>query len=187
MGLEFLGYCIIAFCAALGSGLMLWRLIEREILSRSVLQIAALLKILPPLIALTIPYLQDSEYYQEHTSGNQVAHWLIVAAFAALGLAGSSLAVGGFSFLTSVSTSMTPWFANAATAILAPVSLAGIAGGWVAERWGFDRLFAVTLAVAIVALLTSGLLPVTASRQPRTGAGVAGPARPFRPHRLILR
>ncbi len=187
IGLEFLGYCTIAFCAAMAGGLILWRMLEQEVLSRSVLQIAALLKILPPLIALTVPYLQDSAYYQEHTSGNQVAHWMIVAAFAALGLAGASLAAGGFWFLTSVSTSMTPWFSTATTAVLAPVSLAGISGGWIAERWGFDRLFAAALAVALVALLASGLLPVTASRQPRTGAGVAGPARQFRPQRLISR
>ncbi|MBX3070189.1 MAG: hypothetical protein KF883_06845 [Thermomicrobiales bacterium] len=176
MQADFLGYCAIAFSAGLLGGLLLWRLLRESILARSVLQVGTVLRIAPPLIAVMIPYLQESAYYQEHTSTNAVPHWLIVAAFATLGCSAASIGIGGYAFVTSISTSMTPWFASVTTAILAPVSLLGIGAGWVARNWGFDILFAVALALSLVALLACGLLPVTAIRQPQTGAGVATPA-----------
>lgn len=176
MQADFLGYCAIAFTAAFLAGLLLWRSLRTSVLARSVLQIGAVLRIAPPLIAIIIPYLQDSVYYQEHTSGNAFTHWMVVAAFATLGLSGASVATGGYSFVASISAAMTPWFANVTTAILAPFSLLGIGAGWVAREWGFDTLFMVGLVVSLIALLACGLLPVTAVRQSPAGAGVAGPA-----------
>lgn len=188
MQADFLGYCAIGYTAALGAGLLFWRLRRAAVLSRSVLQIGAVLHIVPPLLVVIIPYLQDSAYYQERVTGNAVTHWMIVAAFATLGLSSASIATGSFAFVTSISPAMSQWFANAATMILAPVTLLGIGAGWIAREWGFDTLFAASLVISLLALLACGLLPVTAVRQHQIGAGIAGPA-PDRPgsSRLLIR
>ena len=187
LNLDNLGYCVIAFCGAIGAGLLLWSFLGQSVLARSVLQVGAVLKVVPCLIAVTIPYLEESAYYQEHASGGEISRWAIVAAFAAIGFADASIARGGFDFVTSVSTTMAPSFATTTTVVLAPVSLLAVGAGWIVEEWGFDRLFALGLVVAVVALLSTGFLPVTARRRTPTGAGVAGPAPTIRTNRMLLR
>ncbi len=186
-GFPDLGYCVIAFCGTMVAGLLIWSFIGESVLARSILQVGAVAKVVPPLIVVTVPLLEDSAYYQEHATAATIGKWAIVVAFGALGISGASIASGGYAFLTSVSSNMAPSLASTCTAVLAPFSLLAIAGGWIIDKWGFDTLFAVGLALSIVSLLATGSLPVTARRQPQRGAGVSGSSAPPSRNRFRVR
>ncbi|MGE3797539.1 MAG: hypothetical protein AB7G88_06820 [Thermomicrobiales bacterium] len=185
--LEDLGLAAMAFCGSLALGNVFWTLAGPSVLSRSIIQTGAVFRVVPYLIAFSLPLFEESAYYQEHASAGTIARWAIVAAFAALGFAGASIASGGFTFLMSVSTTMAPSFTSMTTAVIAPFSLLAIGGGWAVKEWGFDTLFSAALALSIVTLLSTGFLPVTARKRPQSGAGIAGPAPSMRANRLLSR
>jgi hypothetical protein len=110
---------------------------------------------------------------------------MVVAAFAALGLAGSSIAAGSYAYLSAIAPVTSGSMVNLANGVLGIVSATAIGAGWIADRWGFDALFASALAASVVALLAGGLLPVTASGQAR--AGVARRSGASGAPRLLMR
>jgi hypothetical protein len=187
MGLEFIGISVTVFALATAAGLLFWSAFDRLRVPRTTLQIAALLKIIPPLIAVSIPYLQSSAYYDDHTSGNALLHWMIVGSFVALGLAMASIITGSIGYLASIPAGLATPFITVSNGVLAVTSTLGFAAGWIADRWGFDRLFAVVLAVAIVSLLSTGLLPVTAMNKTRSGTSMSQVPRALRVNRLSIR
>jgi hypothetical protein len=185
MGFDQLGIAVISYAGMTAAGAAAWRILPSTIFARSSMQVAALLKVLPPLIAVSIPYVESSAYYQEHTDGQAVTHWMVVAAFAALGLAGSSIAAGSYAYLSAIAPVTSGSMVNLANGVLGIVSATAIGAGWIADRWGFDALFASALAASVVALLAGGLLPVTASGQAR--AGVARRSGASGAPRLLMR
>lgn len=173
MNLSYLGYCIAAIGASAAMVLALWRMLDPRISPRSMLQVGAMCKVVPPLIIVSIPYVQSSATYIERGYGVSTLHWLIVAAFAFVGAATAAVVVGSYSLISSLSSAMANTFTELSNLIMGLVSVSGIAAGWIASQWGFDRLFGLALAMAVLALLASGLVPTTAQAANRaTGTAV---------------
>jgi hypothetical protein len=184
---EFIGICVIAYAISTAGGLMVWSAFDRSRVPRTTLQIASFLKVIPPLIAVSIPYLESSSYYDEHTTGSALLHWMIVGSFVALGLATASMITGSTGYLASMPAGLRSQFTTLSNGSLALASTLGFAAGWTADRWGFDRLFAVTLAVAIVSLLSTGWLPSTVVSRDRRGPASSHAPRSLRMNRLSIR
>ncbi|CAN5799255.1 hypothetical protein BH23CHL4_BH23CHL4_19790 [soil metagenome] len=187
MGPEFIGISVVAFAIATAAGLLFWSAFERSRVPRTSLQFASFLKVIPPLIAISIPYLESSAYYDDHTSGNALLHWMIVGAFVALGLAMASIITSSIGFLATVPPGLASPSATISNGALALTSMSGFLAGWIADRWGLDRLFAVALAVAIIALLSTGSLPVTAINRARPGPATTRAPGAMRTNRLSIR
>ena len=174
---TFLGIYVIGFCAALAVGLPMARSLGARRGGRAVLQASTWMKLIAPLLLLTIPYLRDSPDVADRVSSDRFYLWMLVACFAALGLSLAFQGAGNFQYLSEISpaTNRAGYFATANVALMC-AALFPLLGAWIVESWDFQRLFGVTAAVALLAVLLSGILvdnrtvasrPATATRLSR--------------------
>jgi MFS family permease len=108
---------------------------------------------------LTVPYLRDSPDVAERISGDRFYLWMLAICFAALGLSLAFQGAGNFQYLSEIApaTNRVGYFATA-NVVLMFATLFPLLGAWIVESWDFQRLFGVTAAVALVAVLLSGIL-----------------------------
>lgn len=157
--LTFLGIYVIAFCVAIAGCLPLARSLSARRGGRAVLQTAVWLKLIAPLLMLTIPYLQDSADVAKHVSGDRFYLWMLAACFAALGASLAFQGTGNFQYLSEIAPSIErAGYFSIANIVLMFVTLFPLVGAWIVDSWDFQRLFAVTAAVALLAVLLSGIL-----------------------------
>lgn len=156
---TFLGVYVIAFCAALAIGLPLARTVGLRRGGRAVLQASTWMKLIAPLLLLTIPYLRDSADVADRVSGDRFYLWMLVVCFAALGLSLAFQGAGNFQYLSEIApaTNRAGYFATANVALML-ATLFPLLGAWIVEGWDFQRLFGVAAAVALLAVLLSGIL-----------------------------
>ncbi|MCA9859099.1 MAG: MFS transporter [Thermomicrobiales bacterium] len=174
---TFIGIYVIAFCAALALALPLCRSLANRRGGRAVLQAAVWLKLIAPVVLLTIPYLRDSADVAERVSGDRFFLWMIVVCFVALGASLALQSAGNFQYLSEIApaTNRDGYFSTT-NLVLMVTALFPLLGAWIVDSWGFDRLFGVTGAIALLAVLLSGILvdkrtvasrPATATRLTR--------------------
>jgi MFS family permease len=155
----FLGVYVIAFCVALALCLPLSRSLSGRRGGRATLQTAIWLKLIAPLIMLTIPYLRDSADVADRVSGDRFYLWMLAACFAALGASLAFVGTGNFQYLSEIAPTTTrAGYFSTANIVLMVASLFPLVGAWILNEWDFQRLFGVTAAVALVAVLLSGIL-----------------------------
>ncbi len=156
---TFLGIYVIAFCAALAIGLPLARSLGTRRGGRAVLQASTWMKLVAPLLLLTIPYLRDSANVADRVSGEQFYLWMLVGCFAALGLSLAFQGSGNFQYLSEIAPAVNrAGYFSTTNIVLMFATLFPLAGAWIVQSWDFQRLFAVTAAVALLAVLLSGIL-----------------------------
>lgn len=157
--LTFLGIYVIAFCAALALFLPVSRTLAARRGGRAVLQSAVWLKLIAPLLMLTIPYLRDSADIADRVSGDRLYLWMLAACFVALGASLAFQATGNFQYLSEIApaTDRATYFSTA-NLVLMLATLFPLLGAWILDGWGYDRLFGVSAAIALLAVLLSGIL-----------------------------
>jgi hypothetical protein len=170
---TFLGVFVICFCGALAVCLPLSRSLAAHRGGRAALQTAVWLKLIAPLLLLTIPYLQDSADVAKHLSGDRLYLWMLAVCFASLGASLAFQGTGNFQYLSEIApaTNRAAYFSTA-NVVLMFATLFPLVGAWILEGWDFQRLFGVSAAVALLAVLLSGVLVdnrIVASR-PTTSA-----------------
>ncbi len=156
---TFLGVYVIGFCAALAAGLPLARSLGSRRGGRAVLQASTWMKLIAPLLLLTIPYLRDSTDVAERVSNDRFYLWLLAVCFAALGLSLAFQSLGNFQYLNEIApaTNRSGYFATA-NVVFMFATLFPLLGAWIATRWDFERLFGAAAATALLAVLLSGIL-----------------------------
>ena len=108
---------------------------------------------------LTIPYLQDSADVAEHVSGDRFYLWMLAVCFVALGVSLAFQGAGNFQYLSEIAPAVErPGYFSTANMVLMFAILFPLLGAWILEGWDFQRLFAVSAAVALLAVLLSGIL-----------------------------
>lgn len=172
---DFLGVYVIAFCAAIALALPLARGLAARRGGRAALQSAVFLKLIAPLVLLTIPYLQDSAKVTDRVSDDRFFLWMLTACFAAIGASQAFQSTGNFQYLTEIApaTERSGFFATT-NFVLMFATLYSFLGAWILDRWDFQHLFGIAGAVALVAVLLSGVLVdnrVVASRPATVRAG----------------
>jgi MFS family permease len=117
------------------------------------------LKLIAPLTMLTIPYLRDSTDVAGHVSGDRFYLWMLAVCFAALGGSLAFQAAGNFQYLSEIAPAINrSSYFSTANVVLTFAALFPLIGAWIVEGWDFERLFAVSAAVALLAVLLSGIL-----------------------------
>jgi hypothetical protein len=153
----------------------LFALAERRGGPRTVMQVTALFQMLAPLIALILPYLSDSELYQDRFDDNRPIFYAFAAVYFCLGIALAGHARGNFGYLmANAPEGLRPAFARTGNTLLAIAGLAPLIGAELIERYSYDTLLSSAAIVGLVAVLLSGLL-TSAPLRPRPARSTPAP------------
>lgn len=137
------------------------------------MQSSVWLKLIAPVTLLTIPYLRGSRDVADRVSGDRTFLWMVAVCFVALGLSLAFQFVGNFQYLSEIAPAINrASYFTTANIVLMLATLFSLLGAWIVDRWDFQRLFAVSAALALLAVLLSGILidnRIVASR-PATSA-----------------
>ncbi len=129
--------------------------------NRQLLQLATLARLLMPLIALGVQPLSRWERVTSHVGEpERVIFFAFAVVFIAYGATLSAQMLANFTAVLELARPADrPTLIGFANSILGVVSLVPLLGGLVVDRFGFTAVFLLALALAFLALLTSGLLP----------------------------
>src|SRR5690606_35298369 len=146
-----------------------WTALAHRYGERTCLQVAALVRIIPPLIALMLPYLVSSPQFNRWFTNPATVPVIFGLAYVALGvtLAGQSRA--NFGYLAEAAPERSRATYGAITnAVLAIVAFSPILGGILIERRGYDALLLTATGLGLLAIFASGALTDTHVRTRRT-------------------
>ena len=159
MPLRYLGSAVVVF----GVSLFLLQPVLRRIANRrggrAALQIAAAAKIIPPLVALALPYVLRSDTYNERVTDDRYVAWVVVGSFACIAVALAAVSAGGYRYLEdSIPVRSRAEASRVINVALILGAVAALGGGLVADRWGLDIAFATATGVGLLAIILSGTL-----------------------------
>jgi len=137
----------------------LWVWLERRARSRSVLQAAAVIRLVAPAIALVVPQLAATAPLRQSFPDQALVVNLYGMAIFAIGAALAAQSRANTSYLAGFApTPRLASYTGLTNAILAAVAFVPVLGGVLIERSGYEALFAVTIALGLVAVFASGWL-----------------------------
>lgn len=160
--LAFAGtYLIAVVLARLASG-AIWQPLAARYGTKSVLQVAALIRLPMPLIALLLPYLIDTSLYARHVHNGNVPFYAFGLIYVAYGVALGGQVVGNHAYLMDIApTERRVAYVGLANLVLAAVSFAPLVGAVILDRYGFDDLFVAAIVLGLAAVFVSGALTDT--------------------------
>lgn len=158
----------------------LWLWLERRSGPRSVLQGAAVVRLVAPAIALVVPQLDGIAQLQSEGGIDPRLNFLYGAAFFAIGAALAALSRGGFDYQAAVlARPLLPSATLITNAVLAVFAFAPVVGGLMIQRFGYETLFGAAAVLGLAAVFAGGQLPASpAVAWEATNAGRA--ASPYR-------
>ncbi len=152
------GY-VVAYVAGLLVARPAWAALASRSGERTVLQASALLRLVPPLVALALPYLAATTAWRSRAGDGSWLEIVFGVAFACIGASASGQARGTFGYLGEFApTRSRPIFATILNGGLGLAAFVPIVGGVVVTRSGYDTLFIVATIVALLAVFASGAL-----------------------------
>lgn len=131
--------------------------------NRVALQTTALIRLLMPLLALTLPPLLSWEALAGRVpGGDSTIHYVYSLVFVAYGVALSGQTLANLTYaLELAGPDARPAFVGLVNTMLGLVSFIPLVGGSLVDRFGFEFVFLVALLIALASVLASGLLPQT--------------------------
>lgn len=161
-----LGDYLAAMLVAQVLAVPLWRAVAARQGTKGVLQGTALVRLLVPLVALTVPALAETPLWAERVGHDGVLPWAYGLVFVAIGiaLAGQGRGQGAY-LLETAPAERRGSFATLANMIVAGAAFAMVLGGVVVDRYGFDRAFLAAALVGLGAVFASGALAEGAARR----------------------
>ena len=152
-----------------------WFWVERRSGARTLLQSAAVVRLIAPAIALSTPPLAAIGLIQERLSDATALTTTYGAAFFVVGAALAGQSRGNYDYLAALAPhSILPAYTGLTNAILAIVTFSPVLGGIVIERLGYEALFGVAAAIGLVTVFAGGWLAEIPSRaRERQDAGHA--------------
>jgi hypothetical protein len=164
------GY-VIAFVLGRLLSTPLWVALSRRSGERTTLQVASLVRLFAPLLALMLPYVIATNLYREHVSDSRTVAALFGLAFVALGVSLAGQAQANYAYVAGVASErFHPTYVGLTNALLAIVAFAPIIGGIIIERFNYPTLFLIAALVGLVAVFASGALTDTHVRTHRAAA-----------------
>lgn len=154
------GTYLLALTVARAIAALAWRGLDAGGGHRMVLQLAAFVRLLAPITALTLPPLLGSATLREYLPGANAASLIAFGlVFAAYGAAGAGIDLAGPALQTAITTPRErPAAATVTALVLAATAFTTLLGGLVVERLGYQFLFIAALMTGLLALLASGLV-----------------------------
>jgi len=152
-----------------------WFWVERRSGARTLLQSAAVVRLIAPAIALATPPLAAIGLIQARLSDATAMTTVYGAAFFVVGAALAGQSRGNYDYLAALAPhQILPAYTGLTNAILAIVAFSPVLGGIVIERLGYEALFGVAAAIGLATVFAGGWLAETPSRaRERQDAGHA--------------
>ena len=148
-----------------------WLALARRHGEKATLQVAALLRLVAPLLALLLPYLADSDLYRDRVDDRSVLTALFGLGFVAIGAALAGQARANFAYLNEVAPPhLRSAYGAVTNAVLGVAACAPVAGGLIVDRTDYPELFLTATLVGLVAIFASGALTDTHVRTRPTAA-----------------
>jgi len=147
----------------------LWIWLERKAQPRTVLQAAAVLRLIAPALALLLPQLLTVEQFQSRFGSNAPA-FVFAVGFVAIGAALAALARSGPAYLAPLAPRhLSASYSALTSGLLALAAFAPVAGGLIIQRFSYEALFVATILVGLAGVLSSGWLAevIVTTRQPQ--------------------
>ncbi|HEX2282238.1 MAG TPA: hypothetical protein VHG52_10820 [Thermomicrobiales bacterium] len=142
-----------------------WFWVERRSSARTLLQSAAVVRLIAPAIALATPPLAAIGLIRERLPDAGTLTTVYGAAFFVVGAALAAQSRGNYDYLAGlVPHPVLPAFTGLTNAVLAVVAFAPVLGGVLIERFGYEALFGIAAAVGLLAVFAGGWLAETPSR-----------------------
>jgi hypothetical protein len=156
-----------------------WFWVERRSGARTLLQSAAVVRLIAPAIALATPPLAAIGLVRDRLPDATTLTTLYGAAFFVVGAALAAQSRGNYDYLAALAPhQLLPAFTGMSNALLAVVAFAPVLGGILIERIGYEALFGVAAAVGLATVFAGGWLAETPSRaRERENAGHAATTR----------
>jgi hypothetical protein len=152
-----------------------WRWLQYRFDARTVLQGAAVMRLVAPTLALVLPQLAATEAVRARLAEHSSMVWLYGATFVALGAALAAQSRGNYSYLVGLAPrAQFPTYAGLTNAVLAVVAFAPVLGGALIQRLGYETFFVIAAATGLVAVLASGWLVATPAVREESLSGLAG-------------
>lgn len=153
------GWYVIAFVAGRILSQPLWAALAHRYGERACLQVAALVRLLPPLIALILPYVVSSPQLSRWFTNPLTLPVLFGIAYVALGATLAGQARGNFGYLAETAPERSrAAYAAITNTLLAIVAFVPILGGIIIERNGYDALLLTATGLGLLAVFASGAL-----------------------------
>lgn len=148
-----------------------WLWLERSSGPRAVLQSAAVLRLVAPAIALSMPYIADTPVGRGQLEFGSLARALFALGFFAIGAALAAQSRGNSGYLTPLAT----WHQQSAysgitNAVLVIVAFAPVVGGYLIQRFSYEVLFMSAIVVGLAAVFASSWM-VEVAPMPRGPIG----------------
>ena len=158
-----------------------WFWVERRSGARTLLQSAAVVRLIAPAIALATPPLAAIGVIQERLSDATALTTAYGAAFFVVGAALAGQSRGNYDYLAALAPhQILPAYTGLTNVILALVAFSPVLGGILIERYGYEALFGVAAAIGLAAVFAGGWLAETPSRaRERQDAAQAATTRAF--------
>lgn len=159
VGVYLIGFALARFCAT-----WIWSAVAARGGVKTVLQVAALVRLFAPLVALLLPYVAETSIYQSRVDNELALFYAFGLVFVAYGVALGGLLVGNAAYLLEIAPSdRRPVYVGVANTVLAVVAFVPVLGALVIERYGFQVAFLASVSIGLAAVLASGALTDTHS------------------------
>jgi hypothetical protein len=136
-----------------------WFWIERRSSARTLLQSAAVVRLIAPAVALATPPLAAIGLIRERLPDATALTTVYGAAFFVVGAALAAQSRGNFDYLAALAPHpILPAYTGLTNAMLAIVAFSPVLGGIVIERFGYEALFGVAAAVGLATVFAGGWL-----------------------------
>ena len=143
----------------------LWFWIERRSGARTLLQSAAVVRLIAPAIALAMPPLAAIGLVRERLPDATVLATAYGAAFFVVGAALAAQSRGNYDYLAALAPHpVLPAYMGLTNVLLAIVAFSPVLGGMLIERFGYEVLFGVAATVGLATVFAGGWLAETPSR-----------------------
>lgn len=134
----------------------LWTRLARRGRIKGGLQAVAVIRVLVPALALTLPRLYDSALWTDRVTDSDVKGLVFGLVFAAIGIAQGGQARLNLPYLAQVQGRSGRLAWPLTNAIVATAALAPLLGAWIHSRWGLDEALLVAAGAALLGVLASG-------------------------------
>jgi hypothetical protein len=154
----------------------LWIWLEQRASSRSVLQGAAVLRLVAPAIALVLPQIAGVAQFRERVVDASLYGTIFGIAFFSIGAALAAQSRGNAEYLTPLAPrQLFPAYAAVTNGALTNVAFAPVLGGAFIQRSGYEAFFGVVIALGLAAVFAGGaLVDLPAQSRDWTSADIPG-------------
>jgi MFS family permease len=170
---EIIGVYIVGMMVArFGSNLIWGKLVDFKG-NRFVLQVAALMRLGIPLVALVLPPLYNWEPFVDRVPGGEDSiFYLFGLIFVLYGSALSAQALANLTYVMDVAEpEQRPAYFGLTNTILGCVAFVPVLGGIMVDTFSFEFLFIVTFLIAFAGVVASGLLHEPRRNDPQSIRG----------------